>query len=215
MIKKSRIERYVMPLVAMVLLVAATFTAVAEEQDIKEASTPHQVVEQVTADIMGLVRANDALLESSPEEFYTLIGDALQEVVAFDYIARGVMGRYAKQATLEQRQRFSDRFQNDLITTYAKGMVSFSDYSIRVEPPAEAIGEESRISVLQKVSSAEGENTVLYSMGKSKKSGHWMLLNVVINGVNLGTTFRSQFSQAVKTYDGDLEAVINTWSNKS
>ena len=202
----------------IVTIVSLSFAAVSlgsvAESAKPDQVSPHYVVERVTEDVIGLVKDNSELLKQNPQEFYRLIGGALQDIVAFDYIARGVMGSYAKQSTADQRQRFSEQFQHDLVTTYAKGMVSFSDYTIEVVPPSEDISGQRRVSVVQNVSSADGANTVLYTMGKSKTSGSWKLLNVVINGVNLGTTFRSQFAQSMKKHGGDLEAGMNNWSTK-
>ncbi|WP_423897395.1 MlaC/ttg2D family ABC transporter substrate-binding protein [Candidatus Pelagadaptatus aseana] len=176
--------------------------------------TPHQVVEGVTADVLQVVQDKKALPDEQPEVFYQAVSEVLSPVIAFDYIARGVMGRYAKQATPEQRQRFTEAFQSDLINTYAKGMAAFGEERIEVLPPEGDIAGQKRVSVVQKVYTADGENIVSYTMGKSKKTNEWKLLNVVINGVNLGQTFRSQFAQAMQEA-GDLEQVITDWSAQS
>jgi phospholipid transport system substrate-binding protein len=47
-------------------------------------------------------------------------------------------------------------------------------------------------------------------MGKNRE-GEWKLINVVLNGINLGKTFRSQFMQAMKK-QGDLNQVIAEWA---
>ena len=176
--------------------------------------TPHELVESVTADVLQVVRDNQETLDDRPQEFYAAVNDVLSPVIAFDYIARSVMGRYAKQATVDQRQRFSQVFQSDLISTYAKGMAAFGDERIEVLPPEKDIEGEKRVSVIQKVYTETGENTVSYTMGFSKKTSEWKLLNVVINGVNLGATFRSQFAQAMQKA-GDLDVVIEEWSAQS
>jgi len=176
--------------------------------------TPHELVETVTASVLQVVRDNQDGLDESPQEFYAAVNDVLSPVIAFDYIARSVMGRYAKQATADQRQRFSQVFQLDLISTYAKGMAAFGDERIEVLPPAQDIEGQKRVSVIQKVYTENGENTVSYTMGFSKKTSEWKLLNVVINGVNLGATFRSQFAQAMQKA-GDLDVVIKEWSAQS
>jgi len=51
-------------------------------------------------------------------------------------------------------------------------------------------------------------------MGKKKATGEWKLLNVTLDGINLGSTFRSQFAQAMKKA-GDVESVIVNWSSRS
>lgn len=175
---------------------------------------PREVVEHMTVDILQVLKDKRHLLDEQPEAFYGAVSDVLSPIVAFEYIAKGVMGKYGKQATAEQKQRFSDVFQMNLISTYAKGMAVYGDQEVVVEPLDGEVGSRRKVSVLQTVRGEDGENTVAYTMGKSKDSGEWMLLNVTINGVNLGITFRSQFAQAMKK-KGDLDEVINGWSASS
>ena len=54
---------------------------------------------------------------------------------------------------------------------------------------------------------------VVYQMRQSK-SGKWRIINLVVNGVNMGFTFRSQFSSAMsdRRYGGDLDKVIEAWA---
>lgn len=174
---------------------------------------PYALVEQVTIEIQEVVRDKSKLLDSNPREFYDAIAEVLDPIVAFDYIAGGVMGNYAKQATAEQKQRFSEVFRENLISTYAKGMAVYGLQKIVIVPPETAVADQRRVSVLQKVVSDDGEHVVNYTMGKSAQGNSWKLLNVTINGVNLGVTFRSQFAQAMKA-TGDLDQVINNWSLK-
>ena len=49
------------------------------------------------------------------------------------------------------------------------------------------------------------------TMAKNRNTGEWKLINVVLNGINLGKTFRSQFAQAYKQYGGNLDKVIDHW----
>ena len=44
-----------------------------------------------------------------------------------------------------------------------------------------------------------------------KKTGEWMVVNVVINGINLGKTFRNQFVQSAQRSGGDIDQVIDGW----
>ena len=43
------------------------------------------------------------------------------------------------------------------------------------------------------------------------KQGQWKLINIVINGVNLGLTFRNQFYALMKKEGNNLDAVIERW----
>ena len=204
------ILRWLVVAAASVLFGANITLATAQEM---LEQTPHQLVTQLSSQVLQVVNDQKDVLDENPEAFYQAISDVLDSYIAFDYIAKGVMGRYAKEATAEQRTRFSQSFKNDMMNTYAKGMIAFSDNRLEVLPAAEELLNQNRVSVIQKVYAAESEHTVAYSMGKSKETNRWMLLNVVIDGINLGSTFRSQFSQAMQS-KGDLDEVIASWSVK-
>ncbi len=175
---------------------------------------PHAVVAEVTASVMMVVRENTALLESDAEAYYGAVGDTLKPVVAFDYIARNVMGSHAAKATDEQRASFGEVFQGQMIQTYAKGLALYAENEIRVLPPEQPLAGRRRVSVKQLVVAAEGDHLLVYTMGQSKSTGEWKLLNVILDGINLGSTFHSQFSQAMKK-EGDIDKVIAGWSENS
>ena len=52
---------------------------------------------------------------------------------------------------------------------------------------------------------------VLYQMGKDR-SGAWKLRNMIIESVNLGEVYRSQFEASARRLEGDLDAVIDSWT---
>ncbi len=82
---------------------------------------------------------------------------------------------------------------------------------LRSSPPKEDISEQKRVNVIQEIATADGVNKISYTMVK-RKSGQWKLINVVLDGVNLGKQFRTQFAQAVKENKGDIDAAIKGWS---
>ena len=47
----------------------------------------------------------------------------------------------------------------------------------------------------------------------SADAGNWRLRNIIIGGVNIGLTYRSQFASALKDpkYGGDMDKVIDAW----
>ncbi|MYM64637.1 phospholipid-binding protein MlaC [Pseudomaricurvus sp. HS19] len=176
----------------------------------EELGAPQQVVAEVTEQVLAVVREQGAKLDSEPEAFFAAIEEVLAPVVAFDFIARGVMGNYAKEASEEQRKRFSEVFQQDLVSTYARGLAIYSANPITVDPGSDAQQGQRRVSVIQRVKTDAGEHVLAYTMGLDRNDNRWKLLNVVINGVNLGNTFRSQFAQAMQK-SGDLDSVIEGW----
>lgn len=199
-------------LLLVVSLMATTSAAFASPDQEAGDESPHALIDRVTSEVLTLVLDKKELLETDPDSLYLGIKQVLQPVVAFDYIANGVMGDYAKQASVEQRKRFSEAFQANLISTYAKGMALYANQKVETLPPEQQLGTRRKISVVQKIHGADADHMMVYSMGKSLRDNQWKLLNLIINGVNLGNTFRSQFDQAMKK-EGDLDLVIDNWAS--
>lgn len=177
-------------------------------------STPHETVAVVTERMLKIVQSDDSAqrLKDDPAAFYADIEDVMSVAVDFKFIARSVMGaKYWKQATRDQKVAFIGTFRSNLIETYAKGMVGFSNLSFSIEPAPEGAVFEDRANVIQLAKSEQVTNRISYTM-KKRKSGEWKLINVVLNGINVGKSFRTQFAQSVKDNNGDLSAAISNWS---
>ncbi len=180
----------------------------------KEEKTAHAVVEQVTVELTTVVKNERDLLDTDPETYFSRVKSVLEPVVDFGFIARNVMGPYWEDASESQRQRFVKTFKDGLVETYAKGMANYIDLDISILPPSEDVAGKRRVGVVQEITGPDGTNRVSYTMAMNR-DGEWKLINMVLNGVNLGKTFRNQFAQAAKQNDGDLDAVISNWSAES
>lgn len=174
------------------------------------AQNPYTLIEGVSNDLLSVIRSDGKHLGSNPQRYYSAVDRVLAPVVDFDFIARGVMGNYAKQASPEQRARFAKTFRSDLVATFARGVATFGSMDVKVINPGSA-PSGNRVNVLQEVRSNEGLTKVSYTLVRNR-SGQWKLINVILNGVNLGKTFRGQFAQAMQANGGDIDKVIASWS---
>ena len=174
-------------------------------------SAPHQIVQDTTVKVLA---ALDQGLDpvKAPQKFVEQLSIILDPVVNFPGIARGVMGKYAKQASPQQVSEFAAAFKLGLVNTYGKGMSNFGNLEVAVLPPKEALGDQQRVTVVQEIRGGSNTNQVTYTMAKDNQDqGQWKMINVVINGINLGLTFRGQFAAAVEKNGGDLAKTIREW----
>ena len=118
----------------------------------------------------------------------------------------------AGQARLRaQLDEFTEVMRLGLVRTYSKGLLAYSGSRIEVFAISDEEEASGRAAVRQLIYSGQAEPYVLlYQMGRTK-SGQWQLRNVIIESVNLGEIYRSQFEAAARKYDGDLDAVIANW----
>jgi phospholipid transport system substrate-binding protein len=188
-------------LLSLALMVATPLAFAAEK-------TPQAIVEQATLDMLALVKKHNAAGKKT-DAYYADVQKTLDAVVDFPFIAKAVMRKSAKTATPEQMDKFTEVFKSGLIKTYAKGIANYADSTIKTLPvtmPADV----SRVSVDQEVSDKGATHKLSYSL-KLDDKGAWKLINVTLNGVNLGQSFTSQFDQAMLKNDKNVDKVIATW----
>ncbi len=186
--------------------------------------TAHDVVRETTEAVMEVVREAPDYVDEDPERYYNSIQSILDPVIDFRGFARSVMGPYAtskryrslddagREQLKSQLDRFSEVMRTGLVRTYGKGLLAFGGSRIEVSKPAADEAEQSRASVKQLIYSEDSEPyVVMYQMGRSR-DGTWMLRNMIIESVNLGEIYRSQFEAAAREQEGDLDAVIDSWS---
>ncbi len=173
--------------------------------------TPQGTVESVTARLMDVIRTGEGDLKNNPDQYYANVRKVLEETVSFPFIAKSVMATYWSKATEAQRERFTDVFTDGMVETLGKGMANYSDLKITTLPAAKEDKGKRRVEVVQEIQGTEGVNRVSYTMAQSR-SGEWRLINVVLNGINLGKSFRDQFAQSMRQNDNDIDKVIDGWS---
>ncbi|GAA4647763.1 ABC transporter substrate-binding protein [Kistimonas scapharcae] len=179
---------------------------------------PETVASQATNQVLTVLRENRTVFEKEPQKYYVAVEEVLDPVIAFDQVARGVMGKYAHRATPEQLKAFTQTFRDSLIEFYGKAVMTLDPSRLklsRVDPVAEEQLADYRnrkirsIPVNLKVSSDNQEYSLSYSM--IQDGGQWKARNIIVEGINIGVQFRNQFASAMQQYK-DVGKVIDNWS---
>ncbi|MDB9861883.1 ABC transporter substrate-binding protein [Litorivicinus sp.] len=146
--------------------------------------------------------SEEQLVQRIAEQFIPLIDDRK--------IALRVMGRFARQATEDQRKKFTVRLQSSLVDTYARGLAAYGGERL-VLPEEAMILRTGRARVEAKLESpGKDPLPIQFALGYDEKRG-WIVENVVIAGINLGLTLRNQFADLVRT-SGSVDGAINAWT---
>ena len=188
-----------------------------------ENSDPRLVVASATDRVMNIVRDARDYYQDNPEKYYQLIKRELNDFVDFRGFARGVMGRYATSSRYRdldepgrkklkaQLDRFSEVMRESLVRTYSKGLLAFGGSRIEIDFTSEIEPEKTKVSVRQFIYSEKPEPYVVVYQMRKIKDGSWKLRNMIVEEVNLGQIFRSQFEAAALENDRDLDKVISGW----
>lgn len=175
----------------------------------EETPDPITAVKTATDDLLSKLDDVRPLYDSDREKFYTEIESALGPFIDFDGFARGVMAKYYRLASDEQKEQFSRTFQNQLIRTYSSALVEFKNEKIEVLPLEEP-PEGGRATARLEIHGEGGEvYPVTYTL--AMVDGSWKLRNIIVEGINIGLQFRSQFSNYMQKYRNDIDQVIQNW----
>lgn len=171
---------------------------------------PQKIVEKVTTELFGEVKklSSGEITEADYKEEVKTI---LERVVNFPFIAANVMGQQAYgKASATQRNAFSEVFRDGLVNSYSKGISGYADSEIRVVSATQDPRNAKRVTVAQEVNDKGTIHKLDYTMVQGK-TGEWKVINVTLNGVNLGMSFSSQFKSSMRKYGNDLDKVIAGW----
>ena len=198
----------------VVLLLQWSSTIFAAEQAIE---SPQKEVERITSELLATFEKNVDEYKKNDAAFIAEVDRQLSPVVAFDSIARGVMGKYSRRVKPGQVEQFSTTFKDSLISFYGKALLKL-DYTRltieKVDSVPESVlkdyqsGKARLIPVVMTVRTSSGTVAISYSM--VHLDGRWKLWNIIVDGINIGIQFRNQFAEAMNKH-GDIQYVVDHW----
>lgn len=175
------------------------------------AENPQTVVQDATNTLLTRITKEKATLKKDEAALLRVVEENITPFVDIDGIARSVMGQYFRQATPEQQKEFARVFKQSLVRTYAKGLTSYEDQKI-VFKPYKAGTDTQKAQVNVDVHGDGGQVFPVTFQMQMDKAGKWKVRNLILNGINLGLTFRNQFSSAVESNRGSLDKAIAGWT---
>lgn len=187
-------------------------------------NTARAALRETTDRVLAVIEEARSYVDDDPERYYAAVHEVLDPFVDFRGFARGVMGEYAtatryrsldeagRDKLRDQLERFTETMREGLVRTYSKGLLAFGGSRVELDDSDDAEDTPSRATLRQLIySDAAKPYVVVYLMARDK-SGAWQMRNLVVENVNLGQIYRSQFESAARRYDGDLDQVITNWT---
>lgn len=172
---------------------------------------PQVIVQNATNTLLKKITQEKEALKKDPQALYSLVEENIVPYMDVDGIARRVMGAFYRQATPAQRTEFAKVFKQSLVRTYAKGLTSYENQKIDFRPwKPGADPKKAQVDV-----NVHGDNGQVYPVSFQMQlgdDGAWKIQNLILNGINLGLTFRNQFASAVEANRGSIDKAIAGWA---
>ena len=174
------------------------------------ASNPHKFIDTQAQEMVNVIRNNQELFAEDPELFKDKINVIFEPMVDFRRVGASVMGKkYYLAASKAQRLEFIESFKSSLLDTYSSTLAQWGDQKIVTIFPELSEFQKTE-DVHQNLITSSNIYPITYKVRKDK-NGNWLIINIIVNGVNLGLTFRNQFQALAREHNENIDEVIKHW----
>ena len=187
-------------LFAFILTVLTAFSFNANAQ--VNAQEAEKFIKDTTAKgIEQIINANISQAEKD-KRFYDLLNGALD----LDFIGQFVLGRNWRTATPEQRKEFIAVYRDLNIATWSKRFNEFKgkNFVFKGTTPSSSKGQ---IFVDTVVPMDQGEPAKVVWRVR-EKNGDYKIVDIIIEGVSLAQSARSEYTAFIKNNPGGIDALI-------
>jgi phospholipid transport system substrate-binding protein len=181
--------------------------------DLISEEDPYIFIENNSQKMVKALRDNKLLFEKDRQLFEARIKEIFEPMIDFKRVAASVMGKkYYLAATGKQRNEFIEIFKDSLLDQYSETLAQWEDQEIVTIYPTtkKDIKNLTSIEVQQKLNTGSSSYPISYKLRKNKNNT-WSIVNIIVNGVNLGITFRNQFKALANKNNHDIQSTINEW----
>ena len=184
-------------LLAGVLFVLITAPATA-------APPPDQIVKDNVNRLIELLKANRDAYARDHKKLYAMVHEQVLPHFDFRVMSRSVLGRYWREASDDQRDRFVNEFRDLLVRTYATALLKYTNEQVRYLPFRFSPNDKTAVVKTEVVQQGGPAIPIQYSFYQTESG--WKVYDVTIEGISLVTNYRTTYANKVKT-DG-LDALI-------
>tara|TARA_B100000900_G_C20576080_1_gene715370 strand:+ start:1308 stop:1919 length:612 start_codon:yes stop_codon:yes gene_type:complete len=170
---------------------------------------PHEFIDSKAQEMVQVLKDNNELFYSDKDAYENKIKIIFEPIIDFRRVSALVMGKkYYVASTKDQRSRFIEIFKDSLLDTYSETLAQWQDQKIVTIFPKDT-QFTNQVSVKQNLYTSSSVYPIKYTLRKD--GNEWKIINIVVNGVNLGLTFRNQFRALADNNNGDINLTIASW----
>ena len=171
---------------------------------------PYIFIDENAQKMVRVLTEDSSLFETDRMLYENKIKEIFEPMIDFRRVAASVMGKkYYLLATKEERAEFVLIFRDSLLDTYAETLAQWGDSTITTEFPKNKEELSKNVEVKQTLDTGTSKYPISYKLRKSKDG--WKIVNIIINGVNLGLTFRNQFQALAVSHNENISDTLKNW----
>ncbi len=181
---------------ALVLGFALFSTSAAVAND-----APKQLIERLGGDAIAILAAKDVTEAERRQKFAKLFTDGFDVPL----VARIVLGRYWRTATPAEKDEFVTLFNDYVINTYAARLNSYTGQTLNVSGSSPISDNETMVN--SQIEQPRGAS-VRVDWRVLDRGGDYRIVDVVVEGVSMAISQRSEFGTVIAQNGGQVEALL-------
>ena len=158
---------------------------------------------------LTIIKTEGSKYDQKPDEFKEKLKNIWEPMVDVGLVSRLILSKAYSSATKEQILLFQTRTKKLLLDTYITALLEFEDYELETSRKIKE-NKNKTLEVEINFFSASDSFKAKFTLYKNKQ-GELKIINIIIDGINLGLTFRNQFQDNLKNENYDLDKAIETW----
>tara|TARA_B000000532_G_scaffold49587_1_gene37690 strand:+ start:4530 stop:5156 length:627 start_codon:yes stop_codon:yes gene_type:complete len=166
-------------------------------------------------EIFNFLNDNEDLFDQNKDLFLEEFEERFSKLIPPEEISKRVMGKKIFTiASKNQISRFNEKFKNTLLDSYSGALSNIEAANISIESHYHP-NERMDLAVVQLNTEFSGRKfKLIYKMKKIKieDSMNWRVVGIVLDGIDLVSLYRKQFSTLVSSNDDNLDLAIESWS---
>jgi phospholipid transport system substrate-binding protein len=159
-------------------------------------SEPEALVKKITEEVLAALKTDKQLAAGDREKAVKLAEQKILPHVDFEEATRLAVGRGWKEASPEQRKKLIAEFRNMLVRTYSNAIGTYEGQTMKVLPSRVKPGEGE--ATVRNQFLRPGGKPILIDYSMRKTDSGWKIYDIVVEGVSLVLTYRSEFDAVVK-----------------
>src|SRR5438105_10260203 len=157
---------------------------------------PDQLVQKITAEVLAAIKSDKQPAAGDKQKALKLAEEKVLPYIDFEQATRLAVGRAWSQASPEQKKRLVSEFRNMLVRTYSNAIEGYQGQTLKVLPARGKQDPEDTTVRTQFIRAGGQPLPIEFHMRQTDKG--WKVYDIVVEGVSLVMTYRSEFDAVVK-----------------
>lgn len=174
-------------------------------------SAPDEVISTTVGRVLEELEANRAGFKEDPDKLYAMVEQHVLPVVDVEKVSKLVVGKYWRRSSPEQRDKFIKEFKTFLMKSYAQGLFQYSGQKI-VYQPVRYNDKKDKAIVDALLQTSDRNISVAFKLQQGTDN-IWRIYNVVADGINLITNFRTSYTSIIQQQG--MDGLINSLAMKN